>query len=138
VNTIFIIGRKKYIYGLMMSNKSSFSIASIQEELHLKALVHFRGSKEVIGNIGNKEFVNALLKSNVLAVLDSDIAMPIRLSNDEIYEMVLKNNRGLVAKEGRANRYLVVLRIDPENTLAAIGDDLDPGMVLFELLQYHK
>jgi len=121
-----------------MSNKSSFSLASIQEELQLKALIHFNGKKGVIGHIGDEKFVNALLKSNVLDVLESDIAMPIRLSNDEIYEMVLKNNRGIVAKEGRANRYLLVLRIDTNNTLAAIGDDLDPGMVLFELLQYHK
>ena len=122
----------------MMSNKSSFSLASIQEELQLKALIHFSGNKGVIGHIGDEKFVNALLKSNVLDVLESDIAMPIRLSNNEIYEMVLKNNRGIVAKEGRANRYLIVLRVDTENTLVAIGDDLDPGMVLFELLQYHK
>ena len=122
----------------MMSDKSSFSIASIQEELQLKALIHFRGNQEAIDHIGDENFVKALLKSNVLAVLESDIAMPIRLSNDEIYEMVLKNNRGIVAKEGRVNRYLVVLRLDTGNTLAAIGDDLDPGMVLFELLQYHK
>ncbi|MCK4849131.1 MAG: hypothetical protein KAT16_08910 [Candidatus Heimdallarchaeota archaeon] len=121
-----------------MSNNSSFSLTPIQEELQLKALIHFSGKQGVIGHIGEKPFVNALLNSNVLAVFESDIAMPIRLSNDEIYEMVLKNNRGIVAKEGRANRYLVVLRIDTDNTLAAIGDDLDPGMVLFELLQYHK
>ncbi|MHA1542076.1 MAG: hypothetical protein ACTSQH_03795 [Candidatus Hodarchaeales archaeon] len=122
----------------MMSNKSSFSIASIQEELQLKALIHFSGNQEAINHIGDENFVKALLESNVLAVLESDIAMPIRLSNDEIYEMVLKNNRGIVAKEGRVNRYLVVLRLDTGNTLAAIGDDLDPGMVLFELLKYHK
>ena len=121
-----------------MSNKSSFSLTSIQEELQLKALIHFNGAQKVIGHIGDKTFVNALLKSNVLTVFESDIAMPISLSNNEIYEMVLKNNRGIVAKEGRANRYLIVLRVDTENTLVAIGDDLDPGMVLFELLQYHK
>ena len=122
----------------MMSNKSSFSIVSIQEDLQLKALIHFSENKEAIDQIGDEIFVKALLKSNALAVLDSDIAMPIRLANDEIYEMVLKNNRGIVAKEGRANRYLVILRTDLENTLVAVGDDLDPGMVLFELLQYNK
>jgi len=121
-----------------MSNKSSFSLASIQEELQLKALIHYNGAHESIDHTGDKAFVNALLKSNVLTVFESDIAMPIRLYNNEIYEMVLKNNRGIVAKEGRANRYLIVLRIDTEDTLVAIGDDLDPGMVLFELLQYHK
>ena len=122
----------------MMSTKSSFSLNSIQEELQLKALIHYDANKGALDNVGEVSYINALLKSNVLAVLESDIAIPIRLSNDEIYEMVLKNNRGIVAKEGRANRYLVVLRVDTENTLAAIGDDLDPGMVLFELLQYHK
>jgi len=121
-----------------MSNKPSFSLASIQEELQLKALIHFSGKQEVISHIGDRAFVNALLKSNVLHVLESDIAMPIRLSNDEIYETVLKNNRGIVAKEGRANRYLVVLRLDTNTTFVALGDNLDPGMILFELLQYHK
>ncbi len=121
-----------------MSNKSSFSIASIQEELQLKALIHFSENKVAINHIGDENFIKALLESNALVVLESDIAMPIRLSNDEIYEMVLKNNRGIVAKEGRANRYLVVLRLDTNDTLAAIGDDLDPGMVLFELLQYQR
>ena len=129
---------EKYVDRLMMSNESSFSLASIQEELQLRALIHFGGTKGATDSIGDKYYVNALLKSNALTVFESDIAMPIRLSNDEIYEMVLKNNRGIVAKEGRANRYLVVLRLDTENTLAAIGDDLDPGMVLFEILQYNK
>ena len=122
----------------MMPNEPSFSLTSIQEELQLKALIHYDGNKEALDNVGEPSYVSALLKSNVLAVLDSDIAIPIRLPNDEIYEMVLKNNRGIVAKEGRANRYLVALRVDIDNTLAAIGDDLDPGMVLFELLQYHR
>ena len=119
-----------------MSQKSPFTLNSIHDELELKALIHFSKNYEAVERIGEESFVNAIIKSNIQAVMESEIAMPIRLANDEIYEMVMKNNRGIVAKEGRANRYLVVLQIDSDNTLAAIGDDLDPGMVLFELLQY--
>ena len=121
-----------------MTDKTSFSLDTIVQELGLKALIHFTQRHEVADSIGVETYVNALIKSNLITVLESDIAMPIRLANDEIYEMVIKNNRGFVAKEGRANRYLVVLRADENNTLAAVGDDLDPGMVLFELLQTNK
>ncbi len=121
-----------------MSQKSPFTLSSIQDELELQALIHFSKNYEAIEHLGDQSMVDAIIKSNIQAVMESEIAMPIRLANDEIYEMVMKNNRGIVAKEGRANRYLVVLRIDLENTLAAIGDDLDPGMVLFEMLQYSK
>lgn len=121
-----------------MSENSPFTLNSIHDELELKALIHFSKNYDAIERIGQQSFINAIIKSNIQAVMESEIAMPIRLSNDEIYEMVMKNNRGIVAKEGRANRYLVALRIDVDNTLVAIGDDLDPGMVLFELLQYNK
>ncbi|MHA2173672.1 MAG: hypothetical protein ACXABI_02520 [Candidatus Hodarchaeales archaeon] len=121
-----------------MSQKPSYPLSSIREELQLRALIHFNDSNKVIDHVGQELFVNAILKSNLLAVLESEIAMPIRLGNDEIYEMVLKNNRRIVAKEGRSNRYLVVLHVDSNHIIAAIGDDLDPGMVLFELLQHHK
>ena len=43
-----------------MSNKSSFSIASIQEELQLKALIHFSGKNEAINQIGDINFIKAL------------------------------------------------------------------------------
>ena len=122
----------------MMSQKSSYSLESIREELQLRALIHFNDINQVTDQVGQKSYVNALLKSNTITVLESEIAMPIRLGNDEIYEMVLKNNRGIVAKEGKANRYLVVLRVDKDKKIVAIGDDLDPGMVLFELLQRYK
>ncbi len=90
-----------------------------------------------MGKIGCESIINALVKSNLMAVLDSEIAMPIRLSaNNEIYEMVLQNNRGIVAKEGRSNRYLVALKVDSDNVLAAIGDDLDPGIALFEMMRF--
>lgn len=121
-----------------MPPKRSFPLKNIQDELHLTALIHFDEDQRVIESRGNDTLVNALIKSNLLAVIQSDIAMPIRLANNEIYEMVLKNNRGLVAKEGRANRYLVALRMDLDNTIAAIGDDLDPGIVLFEMLQFNS
>jgi hypothetical protein len=121
-----------------MPQKSPFTLNSIQDELNLQALIHFSKNYEAIEHLGQDSMVNAILKSNIQAVMESEIAMPIRLANNEIYEMVIKNNRGIVAKEGRANRYLVVLRIDMENTLAAIGDDLDPGMVLFEMLKFSK
>lgn len=122
----------------MMSQKSSYSLGSIREELQLRALIHFNDKNQVTDQVGQKSFVNALLKSNTITVLESEIAMPIRLGNDEIYEMVLKNTRGIVAKEGKANRYLIVLRVDKDEKIIAIGDDLDPGMVLFELLQHYK
>ena len=121
-----------------MPQKSPFTLNSIQDELKLKALIHFSKNYEAIEHLGQEPMVNAIIKSNLQAVMESEIAMPIRLANDEIYEMVIKNNRGFVEKEGRANRYLVVLRADEINTLAAIGDDLDPGMVLFELLQKNE
>jgi hypothetical protein len=122
----------------MMSQKSSYPLGPIREELQLRALVHFNDINQVTDQAGQEIFINALLKSNVITVLESEIAMPIRLGNDEIYEMVLKNNRGIVAKEGKANRYLVVLRVDTDHKIVAVGDDLDPGMVLFELLYRHK
>lgn len=121
-----------------MTDETPFSLNTIHEELELKALIHFSERNEAVDSVGLESYVNALKKSNVLTVMESDIAIPIRLANDEIYEMIIKNNRGIVAKEGRANRYLVVLRVDAKNILAAIGDDLDPGMVLFELLQHKK
>ena len=89
--------------------------------------------------VGDESLSDALTNSNILVVLQSDMPpMPIRLTNNEIYEMILRNDRGIVAKEGRANRYLVALRMDTNNVLAAIGDDLDPGIILFELLYHHK
>ena len=125
-----------------MLQKSPYSLKSCLDELHLKVLVHFEKIKGVIGQTGNEILAKALIKSNLLVVLQSDMPpMPIRLiSNEihEIYEMVLHNNKGLVAKEGRANRYLVALKIDSNNVIAAIGDDLDPGMVLFELMQFNR
>ncbi|UCG89722.1 MAG: hypothetical protein JSU57_04400 [Candidatus Heimdallarchaeota archaeon] len=122
-----------------MSQKSSYPLNHIQKELKLKVLMHFEINKGVIGKIGDKSLGDALTNSNLLAVLQPDMPpMPIRLSNNEIYEMILRNNRGIVAKEGRANRYLIALRTDTNNVLAAIGDDLDPGIILFELLQFHK
>jgi hypothetical protein len=109
------------------------------KELQLKTLIHFEMNKGVIGTVGDESLSDALTNSNILIVLQSDMPpMPIRLTNNEIYEMILRNDRGIVAKEGRANRYLVALRMDASNVLAAIGDDLDPGIILFELLHHHK
>ncbi|MFX0183153.1 MAG: hypothetical protein ACFE95_08745 [Candidatus Hodarchaeota archaeon] len=125
-----------------MLEKSPYSLKSCLNELQLKTLVHFEKMKGVIGQEGNEMLAKALINSNLLVVLQSDMPpMPIRLHSNEIheiYEMVLHNNRGLVAKEGRANRYLVALKIDSNNVIAAIGDDLDPGMVLFELMQFNQ
>ncbi len=122
-----------------MPQKSSYPLNHIQKQLQLKVLIHFEIKEGVIGRIGDESLGDALTNSNLLVVLQSDMPpMPIRLSNNEIYEMILRNDRGIVAKEGRANRYLVALRMDTNNVLAAIGDDLDPGMILFELLQFHK
>jgi hypothetical protein len=116
---------------------SSYPLRQIQKELRFEVLIHFEINEGVIGKIGNESFGNALTNSNLLIVLQSDMPpMPIRLANNEIYEMILRTERGIVAKEGRANRYLVALRMDAKNVLAAIGDDLDPGIILFELMQF--
>lgn len=120
-----------------MPEKSPYSLKSIQEELNVQALIHIKRQEGIMGKIGSESIINALVKSNLMVVLDSEIAMPIRLSaNNEIYEMVLQNNRGIVAKEGRSNRYLVALKVDSNNVLAAIGDDLDPGIALFEMMRF--
>lgn len=122
-----------------MLKKSFLPLKSMQKKLDVEALVLFNRNEGVIDKIGSESIVNALIKSNLMIVIDSEIAMPIRLSgNQEIYEMVLYNNRGFVAKEGRSNRYLVALKIDSDNVLAAIGDDLDPGIVLFEMISFKE
>ncbi|MFW9904484.1 MAG: hypothetical protein ACFFFH_09140 [Candidatus Thorarchaeota archaeon] len=122
-----------------MPQKSSYPLNQMLKELQLKTLIHFEMNKGVMGTVGDESLSDALTNSNILVVLQSDMPpMPIRLSNDEIYEMIIRNDRGIVAKEGRANRYLVALRMDANNVLAAIGDDLDPGIILFELLHHHK
>jgi hypothetical protein len=123
-----------------MSQKPEFSLKDYLNELQLEAIVHFKEEQDVVNHAGNETLANALINSNILVVLQTNMPpMPIRLANNEIYELVLHNNRGLVAKEGRANRYLVALKIDEANIIVAIGDDLDPGMVLFEFLRYiHK
>ncbi|MFX1515655.1 MAG: hypothetical protein ACFFC6_05040 [Promethearchaeota archaeon] len=122
-----------------MPPKSSYPLSQMLKELQLKTLIHFEMNEGVMGNVGDELLSDALTNSNVLIVLQSDMPpMPIRLSNNEIYEMILRNDRGIVAKEGRANRYLIALRMDANNVLAAIGDDLDPGIILFELLQYYR
>ncbi|MFX0051292.1 MAG: hypothetical protein ACFE8U_08380 [Candidatus Hermodarchaeota archaeon] len=125
-----------------MLKKSPDSLKTCLDELNLKVLVHFEKNEGVIGKVGDEVLTKALIKSNLLVVLQSEMPpIPIRLISDnihEIYEMVLYNNRGLVAKEGRANSYLVALRLDSNNVIAAIGDDLDPGMVLFELMQFNQ
>ncbi|MFX0149907.1 MAG: hypothetical protein ACFFAJ_03940 [Candidatus Hodarchaeota archaeon] len=125
-----------------MLKKSPDSLKTCLDELNLKVLVHFEKNEGVIGKVGDEMLTKALIKSNLLVVLQSEMPpIPIRLISDnihEIYEMVLYNNRGLVAKEGRANSYLVALRLDSNNVIAAIGDDLDPGMVLFELMQFNQ
>jgi hypothetical protein len=125
-----------------MLRKSPYSLKSCFDELRLKVLVHFAKEEGVIGKVGDEMLTKALIKSNLLVVLQSEMPpIPIRLISDkihEIYEMVLYNNRGLVAKEGKANRYLVALKLDSNNVIAAIGDDLDPGMVLFELMQFNQ
>jgi hypothetical protein len=124
---------------MKMPQKSSYPLSYMLKELQLKTLIHFEMNEGVMGKIGDEPLGDALTNSNLLVVLQSDMPpMPIRLSNNEIYEMILRNDRGIVAKEGRANRYLVALRMDTTNVLAAIGDDLDPGIILFELLQYYK
>lgn len=122
-----------------MPQKSSYSLKQMLKELQLTTIIHFEMNEGVRGTVGDKSLSDALINSNILVVLQSDMPpMPIRLSNNEIYEMILRNDRGIVAKEGRANRYLVALRMDANNVLAAIGDDLDPGIILFELLHHHK
>lgn len=122
-----------------MPQKSSYPLSQIQKELQLTVLIHFEINEGVVGRIGDESLVNALTNSNLLIVLRSEMPpMPIRLSNNEIYEMILRNDRGIVAKEGRANRYIVALRMDVNNVLAAIGDDMDPGIILFELMRFHK
>lgn len=122
-----------------MLKKSFLPLKSMQKKLDVEALVLFNRNEGVIDKIGSESIVNALIKSNLMIVIDSEIAMPIRLSgNQEIYEMVLYNNRGFVAKEGRSNRYLVALKIDSDNVLAAIGDNLDPGIVLFEMISFKE
>ncbi|MHA1329579.1 MAG: hypothetical protein ACTSR2_00745 [Candidatus Hodarchaeales archaeon] len=122
-----------------MEIEKGYPLDSILKELNLKALIHFGNNHDVVSKAGDEEMYNALIKSNLISVLESEIAMPIRLVNNEIYEMVMKNSRGIVAKEGRINRYLVALKMDINNIIAAVGDDLDPGMILFELMQfYHK
>ncbi|MFX0170962.1 MAG: hypothetical protein ACFE9L_03495 [Candidatus Hodarchaeota archaeon] len=125
-----------------MSRKSPYSLKSCLDELHLKVLVHLAKKEGVIGKVGDEMLTKALIKSNLLVVLQSEMPpIPIRLiSNEihEIYEMVLYNDRGLVAKEGKANRYLVALKLNSNNVIAAIGDDLDPGMVLFKLMQFNQ
>ncbi|MFW9853875.1 MAG: hypothetical protein ACFFFG_02400 [Candidatus Thorarchaeota archaeon] len=121
----------------MPVEKSRFPLIRIQKALQLMVILHLADG--IVDQSGDEEFANALLKSNFRVVLQSNLAMPIRLAHNnvhEIYEMVILNQRGFVAKEGRINRYLVVLALDKENILAAIGDDLDPGMVLFEIMQY--
>lgn len=119
--------------------KSFLPLKSMQKKLNVEALVLFNRNEGIIDKIGSDSIVNSLIKSNLMIVIDSEIAMPIRLSgNQEIYEMVLYNNRGFVAKEGRSNRYLIALKIDSENVLAAIGDDLDPGIVLFEMISFNE
>ncbi len=122
-----------------MLKKSFLPLKSMQKKLNVKALVLFNRNEEVIDKIGSDSIVNALINSNLMIVIDSEIAMPIKLSgNQEIYEMVLFNNRGFVAKEGRSNRYLIALKIDSDKVLAAIGDDLDPGIVLFEMISFNE
>ena len=122
-----------------MLKKSFLPLKSMQKKLDVEALVLFNRNEGVIDKIGSESVVNTLIKSNLMIVIDSEIAMPIRLSgNQEIYEMVLYNNRGFVAKEGRSNRYLVALKIDSDNVLAAIGDNLDPGIVLFEMISFKE
>ncbi|MFX1505538.1 MAG: hypothetical protein ACFFDC_05415 [Promethearchaeota archaeon] len=122
-----------------MPQKSSYPLNQMLKELQLKTLIHFEMKEGVMGTVGDESLCDALTNSNILVVLQADMPpMPIRLSNNEIYEMILRNDRGIVAKEGRANRYLVALRMDANNVLAAIGDDLDPGIILFELLHHHK
>ncbi|UCG00455.1 MAG: hypothetical protein JSW11_12510 [Candidatus Heimdallarchaeota archaeon] len=122
-----------------MTQKSPYPLNQMLKELQLNTLVHLEMNEGLMGNAGDESLGNALTSSNLLVVLQSDMPpMPIRLSNNEIYEMILRNDRGIVAKEGRANRYMIALRMDTSNVLAAIGDDLDPGIILFELLQYYK
>ncbi|MFW9780117.1 MAG: hypothetical protein ACFFE8_14800 [Candidatus Heimdallarchaeota archaeon] len=121
----------------MPVEKSRFPLTRIQKALQLTVILHLADG--MVDQSGDEEIASALLKSNFRVVLQSNLAMPIRLAHKdvhEIYEMVILNQRGFVAKEGRINRYLVVLALDKENVLAAIGDDLDPGMVLFEIMQY--
>ncbi|MHA2223811.1 MAG: hypothetical protein ACXAC8_01210 [Candidatus Hodarchaeales archaeon] len=119
-----------------MSQKSLYPLKSMYQELHLEALLHFDKKKGLIAHIGDETLVNAIIKSNFLVVLQAEMAMPIRLPNNEIYEMVLLNSRGFAAKEGRTNRYLIALKLDDVNILAAVGDDLDPGIILFELIRH--
>ncbi|MFX0207594.1 MAG: hypothetical protein ACFFDT_16525 [Candidatus Hodarchaeota archaeon] len=122
-----------------MPQKSSYPLNQMLKELQLKTLIHFEMNEGVMGTVGDESLSDALTNSNILVVLESNMPpMPIRLANNEIYEMILRNDRGIVAKEGRTNRYLVALRMDANNVLAAIGDDLDPGIILFELLHHHK
>lgn len=121
-----------------MTQKASYPLKSILEKLQLKSLIHFENEHGVVGTTGDDLLVDALVNSNLLAVLQAEMAMPIRLANDEIYEIILQNDRGIVAKEGRTNRYIVTLKLNVNNVLVAIGDDLDPGMVLFELMQIHQ
>jgi len=83
---------------MKMPQKSSYPLSQMLKELQLKTLIHFEMNEGVMGNVGDKPLSDALTNSNVLIVLQEDMPpMPIRLSNNEIYEMILRNDRGIVA-----------------------------------------
>jgi len=73
-----------------MSQKSPFTLNSIHNELELKALIHFSKNYEAIEHIGQESFINAIIKSNIQAVMESEIA--------PIIDIVLNNNPSVYIK----------------------------------------
>jgi len=109
----------------------------LMKKFELDAILHYvddRGFSDVIGDLF---LAKAIQMSNALQILELEMAMPI-LINEDIFEVSLLNNKGFIAKSGKGEKYLVVTRTTGNNIFFIYGNEIDPGLLMYELMSSLK
>ena len=86
--------------------------------------------------IGDKNLAKGIIGSQFLQTIQSQLPIPINIDRKS-YDILLMNEKGVIAKEGTAEEYLIGFSIDNGTIVGAISD-VDPGMLLYELRQLLK
>ena len=106
----------------------------VLNEQDLDAIVLYKLDHGYIKEAGKVEKIKQIQTSNILTVLNAEMAMPITVNN-EIFEIILLNNRGIVSKAAKHDTYFLAIRLTRDLVILALGSIFDPGMTVFELLK---
>lgn len=109
----------------------------LMKKFELDAILHYVDDRGFLDTIGESNLVKSIQMSNALQILELEMAMPIMIG-EEIFEVSLLNNKGFIAKSGKGEKYLVVTRTTSDNLFFIYGNEIDPGLLMYELMSSLK